>query len=115
MERYNQAEDIDVLITQMIDIAKEIESAINDGIDMRLSPEEQAFYDALARPELVKEHYQSDVLREMAKNLIQLITENKTPDWYKRNDAKANMRSLIKRLLKNTSTHLMKFQKRQSL
>ncbi|OME49230.1 MULTISPECIES: type I restriction endonuclease subunit R [Paenibacillus] len=100
VERYNQAEDIDVLITQMIDIAKEIESAISEGIDMRLSPEEQAFYDALARPELVKEHYQSDVLREMAKNLIQLISENKTPDWYKRNDAKANMRSLIKRLLK---------------
>ncbi|WP_054023784.1 type I restriction endonuclease subunit R [Bacillus sp. FJAT-28004] len=100
VERYNQVEDINVLITQMIDIAKEIESAINEGIDMHLSPEEQAFYDALAKPELVKEHYQSDVLREMAKNLIQLISENKTPDWYKRNDAKANMRSLIKRLLK---------------
>jgi type I restriction enzyme R subunit len=100
VEQYNQAEDIDVLITQMIDIAKEIESAINEGIDMQLTPEEQAFYDALAKPELVKMHYQSEVLREMAKKLIQLIAENKTPDWYKRNDAKANMRSLIKRLLK---------------
>ncbi|WP_138494372.1 type I restriction endonuclease subunit R [Paenibacillus pinistramenti] len=100
VERYNQAEDIDVLITQMIDIAKEIESAINEGIDMQLTPEEQAFYDALAKPELVKVHYQSDVLREMAKKLLQLIVENKTPDWYKRNDARANMRSLIKRLLK---------------
>ncbi|PYI50011.1 type I restriction endonuclease subunit R [Paenibacillus flagellatus] len=100
VERYNQAEDIEVLITQMIDIAKEIESAINEGIDMQLSPEEQAFYDALAKPELVKAHYQSDVLREMAKELIRLITENRTPDWYKRNDARANMRSLIKRLLK---------------
>ncbi|WEK54561.1 MAG: type I restriction endonuclease subunit R [Candidatus Cohnella colombiensis] len=100
VERYNQMEDINVLITQMIDFAKEIESAINEGIDMQLTPEEQAFYDALAKPELVKEHYQSDVLREMAKKLIELIAENKTPDWYKRNDAKANMRSLIKRLLK---------------
>ncbi|MNN37811.1 hypothetical protein D3C81_1517750 [compost metagenome] len=84
----------------MIDIAKEIESAINEGVDLQLSPEEQAFYDALAKPELVKVHYQSDILREMAKKLLQLIAENKTPDWYKRNDAKANMRSLIKRLLK---------------
>lgn len=100
VERYNQAEDIEVLITQMIDIAKEIESAINEGIDMKLSPEEQAFYDALAKPELVKVHYESDVLREMAKELIKLITEHRTPDWYKRNDARANMRSLIKRLLK---------------
>ncbi|HWO95138.1 MAG TPA: HsdR family type I site-specific deoxyribonuclease [Bacillus sp. (in: firmicutes)] len=100
VDRYNQAEDIDVLITEMIDIAKEIESAINEGIDMQLSPEEQAFYDALAKPELVKIHYQSDVLREMAKKLLQLISENRTPDWYKRNDARANMRSLIKRLLK---------------
>ncbi|WP_025715528.1 type I restriction endonuclease subunit R [Paenibacillus sp. 1-18] len=100
VERYNQAEDINVLITEMIDIAKEIESAINEGIDMQLSPEEQAFYDALAKPELVKMHYQSDILREMAKKLLQLIAENKTPDWYKRNDARANMRSLIKRLLK---------------
>lgn len=100
VERYNQAEDINVLITEMIDIAKEIESAINEGIDMQLSPEEQAFYDALAKPELVKVHYQSDVLREMAKELIKLINENKTPDWYKRNDARANMRSLIKRMLK---------------
>ncbi|WP_156283599.1 type I restriction endonuclease subunit R [Paenibacillus sp. NEAU-GSW1] len=100
VERYNQAEDIDVLITQMIDFAKEIESAINEGIDLQLSPEEQAFYDALAKPELVKAHYQSDVLREMAKKLLQLIADNQTPDWHKRNDAKANMRSLIKRLLK---------------
>ncbi|MMZ69346.1 hypothetical protein D1872_321690 [compost metagenome] len=67
---------------------------------MQLSPEEQAFYDALAKPELVKMHYQSDILREMAKKLLQLIAENKTPDWYKRNDARANMRSIIKRLLK---------------
>jgi type I restriction enzyme R subunit len=100
VEKYNQVEDINVLITEMIDIAKEIESAINEGIDLQLSPEEQAFYDALAKPELIKSHYKSDVLREMAKKLIQLITENKTPDWEKRNDARANMRSLIKRLLK---------------
>lgn len=100
VERYNQVEDINVLITQMIDMAKEIESAINEGIDMQLTPEEQAFYDALAKPEYVKLHYQSDILREMAKKLIELIAANRTPDWYKRNDAKANMRSLIKRLLK---------------
>lgn len=100
VERYNQAEDINVLITEMIDMAKEIEAAINEGVDMQLTPEEQAFYDALAKPELVKVHYTSDVLREMAKKLIELIAENRTPDWYRRNDARANMRSLIKRLLK---------------
>lgn len=49
---------------------------------------------------LVKDHYKSEILREMAKKLIEIIRKNKTPDWYKRNDAKANMRSLIKRLLK---------------
>ncbi|MEX1029982.1 MAG: type I restriction endonuclease subunit R [Paenibacillaceae bacterium] len=100
VERYNQIEDINVLITEMIDIAKEIESAINEGIDLQLSPEEQAFYDALAKPDLIKSHYKSDVLREMAKKLIQLINENNTPGWWKRNDARANMRSLIRRLLK---------------
>ncbi|MEK4324683.1 type I restriction endonuclease subunit R [Paenibacillus sp. FSL R7-0312] len=100
VERYNHIEDINVLITEMIDIAKEIESATNEGIDLQLSPEEQAFYDALAKPELIKAHYKSDILREMAKRLIQLINDNKTPDWEKRNDARANMRSLIKRLLK---------------
>ncbi|WP_414859032.1 type I restriction enzyme endonuclease domain-containing protein [Paenibacillus elgii] len=40
------------------------------------------------------------MFREMAKKLLQLISENRTPDWYKRNDSRANMRSLIKRLLK---------------
>lgn len=100
VEKYNQVQDIDVLIADMIDFAKEIEAAINEGIDMQLTPEEQAFYDALAKPELVKEHYKSEVLREMAKKLLELIKENKTPDWYKRNDARANMRALIKRLLK---------------
>ena len=100
VEKYNQVQDIDVLITEMIDMAKEIETAINEGIDLLLSPEEQAFYDALAKPELVKEHYKSDILREMAKKLLELIKTNKTPDWYKRQDAKANMRALIKRLLK---------------
>ncbi|GMA60302.1 type I restriction endonuclease subunit R [Alicyclobacillus fastidiosus] len=100
VEKYNQVQNIDVLITELIDFAKEIEAAINEGVDLQLSPEEQAFYDALSRPELIKVHYKSDVLREMAKKLLEVIQKNKTPDWYKRNDARANMRALIKRLLK---------------
>lgn len=102
VDKYNQISnaDIDSFIGEMINIAKEIEEAGKEGAELDLTPEEQAFYDALSKPELVKEHYKSDILREMAKQLIMVIRKNKTPDWYKRNDAKANMRSLIKRLLK---------------
>jgi type I restriction enzyme R subunit len=34
---------------------------MNQGIDLHLSPDEQAFYDALAKPELIKIHYESQV------------------------------------------------------
>jgi type I restriction enzyme, R subunit len=100
VETYNQVQDIEVLITEMIDMAKEIEYAINEGAELNLTAEEMAFYDALAKPELVKVHYASEVLKEIAKELLKLIKENKTPNWHKRDDARANMRALIRRLLK---------------
>lgn len=39
---------------------------MNQGIDLHLPPAEQAFYDALDKPELIKIHYESQVLREEA-------------------------------------------------
>jgi type I restriction enzyme R subunit len=103
VDKYNQITNADInsFIGEMINIAKEIEEANKEGAELQLTPEEQAFYDALSKPELVKEHYKSDILREMAKQLIMVIRKNKTPDWYKRNDAKANMRAIIKRLLRH--------------
>jgi len=54
----------------------------------------------LAKPELVKQHYESEALRTMVKEMLQTIPKNKTLDGDKRSDARANMRALIKRLLK---------------
>ncbi len=59
-----------------------------------------AFYDALTRPEAVKDFYENEELVNMTKELTELLRKKRTVDWQKKESARAEMRSLVKRLLK---------------
>lgn len=67
---------------------------------MGLSEEELAFYDALTRPEAIKDFYENDELIAITKELTEALRKNQTIDWQKRDSARARMRMMIKRLLK---------------
>ena len=88
------------VIEQLIDIAKEIRdkgSLEDDGI----SPEEQAFFDALADNESAVEVLGDEKLRVIAHLLVDEIRENLTTDWNRRESARARIRNITRRILRN--------------
>jgi len=70
------------------------------GDEKGLSVEEYAFYNALAADPKVIEEMQDSVLISMAHELTQMVRKNKTVDWDKKESARAQMRSMVKRLLR---------------
>lgn len=88
------------VIEELLNLAKQIAAAQKEGEDLGLNAEEAAFYDALTRPQAVKDFYENDELIAITKELTETLRKNKTIDWQKREPARAKMRMIIKRLLK---------------
>lgn len=88
------------VIQELLKMAKEMMDAEQQGNELGLSNEEKAFYDALTRPQAVKDFYSNDQLVEMTKDLTDMLRKNRTIDWNRRESERANMRRLVKRLLK---------------
>lgn len=83
---------------------KEIADANAEGEKLGLTADELAFYDALTKPQAIKDFYEHDELIAITKELTDLLRKNRTIDWQKKESARAGMRRLVKRLLKNTNT-----------
>ena len=88
------------VIEELLKIAREIMDAQQTGEQTGLTQEEIAFYDAITKPQAVKDFYSNDELVEMTRELTDMLRRNKTIDWQKKESARANMRRLVKRLLK---------------
>ena len=88
------------VIQELLKMAQEMMDAEQQGNALGLSNEEKAFYDALTRPQAVKDFYSNDQLVEMTKELTDMLRKNRTIDWNRREAERANMRRLVKRLLK---------------
>ena len=88
------------VIEELLNLAKQIAAAQKEGDDLGLNAEEAAFYDALTRPQAVKDFYENDELIAITKELTETLRKNKTIDWQKKETARAKMRMIIKRLLK---------------
>ena len=88
------------VIQELLKLAKEMLHASEEGNKLGLSDEELAFYDALTKPEAVKDFYSNEELVEMTRELTETLRKNKTIDWQKKESARANMRRIVKRLLK---------------
>lgn len=88
------------VIQELLKLAKELASAHEKGEKLGLNTEELAFYDALTKPAAIKDFYDNEELVEITRKLTELLRENRTIDWQKKESARANMRRLVKRLLK---------------
>lgn len=88
------------VIEEMLNLAKQIQAAQKEGQELGLTADELAFYDALTKPQAIKDFYQNDELIAITKELADTLRKNRTIDWQKRDSARAKMRMLIKRLLK---------------
>ena len=103
MLAYNngQINNIEVL-DELIKLAQEIKEVEDSGQKLGLNKEEKAFYDALLKPQALKDYYEdkNEDLIAIVRELTDMLNKNKTIDWQKRETARADMRSLVKRLLK---------------
>lgn len=88
------------VIEELLNMAKQIAAANQEGDALGLTPDELAFYDALTKPEAIKDFYQNDELVAITKELTETLRKNRTIDWQERDSARAKMRMMIKRLLK---------------
>ena len=88
------------VIKQLLDLAKDIAQNEQVADSLGLNAEEKAFYDALTRPQAVKDFYTNEQLVNLTKELTEELRKNRTIDWQKKESARAGMRSKVKRLLK---------------
>lgn len=88
------------VIDEMLKLAKQIAADQKEGNKLGLNADELAFYDALTKPQAIKDFYENEELIAITKELAETLRKNKTIDWQKRESARAKMRMLIKKLLK---------------
>ena len=89
------------VIQQLLKLAEEMAAANAAGEALGLTPEELAFYDALTKPQAIQDFYQHEELIAITKELTQLLRKNRTIDWQRKESARAGMRRLVKRLLRD--------------
>ena len=97
---YNGLITNEEVIKELLRTAEEIAALHKNGQKLGLSQEELAFYDALTKPEHIKDFYQNEDLIAMTKELTEMLRRNRTIDWQKKETARASMRKMVKRLLK---------------
>ena len=88
------------VIQELLKIAHEIANGKESDKVLDLKDEELAFYDALTKPEAVRDFYTNEQLVAITRELTDALRCNKTIDWNLKESARAGMRRIVKRLLR---------------
>ncbi|MBL9179278.1 MAG: type I restriction endonuclease subunit R [Verrucomicrobiaceae bacterium] len=96
---HNRAISTMEVIEELIRLAKEMDAATKRGVDLGLTDDEVAFYDALAANESAVKAMGDDKLKVIAAELITQVRKSVTIDWTLRECARAKIRVMVKRIL----------------
>jgi type I restriction enzyme R subunit len=88
------------VIEELIDIAKDVRATDERANNLGLTEYEVAFYDALANNESAKEVLGNEVLRDLARVLVERVKSNTTIDWTIKETVQAKLRVIVKRTLR---------------
>jgi type I restriction enzyme R subunit len=97
---YNQAINITDVIEELLKISQDIVAADQRGEKLGLATYELAFYDALAQNNSAVEVMGVDILKTLAIALTEKIKKNVSIDWNLKESARASMKIMVKRLLR---------------
>jgi len=101
IRRYqNHAIEAARVIEELIALAKEMREANARGEQLGLSEEELAFYDALETNDSAVKMLGDETLRTIARELVRTVRSNVTIDWMERENIRAQLRVLVKRILR---------------
>jgi len=100
IHRYkNRAIETVEVIEELIKLAKELRDADRRGQDLGLNEAELAFYEALEINDSAVKILGDDILKQIAHDLAIQIKDNVTIDWTVKENVKAKMRVMVKRIL----------------
>jgi type I restriction enzyme R subunit len=101
IRRYqNRAVEAVQVIEELIALAKEMREADRRGEALGLSEEELAFYDALETNDSAVQVLGEPTLKQIARELVETVRRNVTIDWAERENVRAHLRRLVKRVLR---------------
>jgi type I restriction enzyme R subunit len=101
IRRYqNRAIEAVQVIEELIALAKEMRAASSRGEALGLSEEELAFYDALETNDSAVKVLGEPTLAQIARELVETVRRNVTIDWTLRENVRAHLRVLVKRILR---------------
>ena len=88
------------VMKEMIQLAKDIKAADRRGVDLGLDFREYAFYSALEVNDTSVAILGDDMLRHIARELVDTVKKNTSIDWTVRENVKAKMRIAVKKILR---------------
>jgi type I restriction enzyme R subunit len=88
------------VIQELIEIAKQMQSAGAKAASLKLSKAEGAFYDALANNQSAVDVMGDEQLAAIARELTTLVQKNASIDWVSRRNVQARLRAMVKRVLR---------------
>ena len=101
LRRYqNRAVEAAQVIEELIQLARDLREANVRGVELGLSEDEIAFYDALETNDSAVNVLGDQVLRTIARELVETVRRNVTIDWTLRETVRAQLRVLVKRVLR---------------
>jgi type I restriction enzyme R subunit len=96
----NRAIEAAQVIEELIGLAKDMREADRRGEDLGLTEDELAFYDALETNDSAVKVLGDETLRTIARELVATVRKNVTIDWTVRENVRAQIRVLVKRILR---------------
>jgi type I restriction enzyme R subunit len=96
----NRAIEAAQVIEELIGLAKEMREAQKRGEELGLSDDEIAFYDALEVNDSAVKVLGDDTLKNIAHELVSAVRRNVSIDWTVRENARAHIRVIVKRILR---------------
>jgi len=88
------------VIEELVALAKEMREADQRGDELNLSEDEIAFYDALEVNDSAVKVLGDETLRTIARELVKAVRNSVTIDWTVRENVRAQIRVMVKRILR---------------
>jgi len=97
---HNRAIATQEVLEELLNLAREVRTAAERGQKLNMTEEEIAFYDALANNESAVKAMGDDKLKVIAAELVTKVRQSTTIDWTMRESARAAIRVMVKRILR---------------
>ncbi len=96
----NRAVEATQVIEELIELAREMRAAQRRGADLGMTDEEVAFYDALEVNDSAVKVLGDETLKMIAHELVAAVRRSLTIDWTVRENARARIRVIVKKILR---------------